>query len=360
MPENTHTFPKPEPTKNPHPTLAAALIAFILAACSQSHPLHSDRPTAPADGATLFHLTIPATIEAGARFAHLESPTTLRTGILPGRITVDQPQRKIRPNPHHHPLNTDSARDGTPDFLRLDTPADRAAFRKWFTFLAEAQFFRKPLPREISDCAALIRYAYREALAVHNDAWIDTAHLPELAAIPAVQKYSYPFTPLGANLFRIRPGDYSPADATNGAFAQFADAETLVHVNAHLLGKEFDQAQSGDILLYRQLDAAMPFHTMIYLGAGQFDRTPGPYVVYHTGPQGEIRRPTLAELEKHPDPRWRPFPANSNFLGLYRWNILGAQMRRHTPPLPNRPSLRPDRRTATLFLAQQRQNLRHR
>jgi hypothetical protein len=296
-------------------------MAFILATCSQP-TLHSDRQTAPADGATLFHLTVPATIQSGARFAHLESPTILRAGILPGSITLTSLNGKSALTLTTTPLSTDSAHDGTPDFLRLDTPADRTAFRTWFTYLAEAQFFRKPLPREISDCAALIRYAYREALTVHNDAWIDTAHLPELPAIPAVQKYSYPFTPLGANLFRIRPGEYSAADATNGTFAQFADAETLIHVNAHLLGKEIDQAQSGDILLYRQLDAAMPFHTMIYLGPSQLDRTPGPYVVYHTGPKGEIRRPGLQELLHHPDPRWRPFAANTNFLGIYRWNIL--------------------------------------
>ena len=31
----------------------------------------------------------------------------------------------------------------SPDILRLDDPADDAAFRSWFTFLAEAQFFRE-------------------------------------------------------------------------------------------------------------------------------------------------------------------------------------------------------------------------
>jgi uncharacterized protein YfaT (DUF1175 family) len=30
----------------------------------------------------------------------------------------------------------------------------------------------------------------------------------------------------------------------------------------------------------------------------------------------------LAELQHHPDPKWRPFAANSNFLGIYRWNII--------------------------------------
>jgi uncharacterized protein YfaT (DUF1175 family) len=313
-----------EPSRNRARTLL--LLALALSSCT--HPLQTDRTTAPADGATLFHFTKPVTIKSGVRYAHQESPTTLRTAVLPGKITVANGDTQLTLTTT--PVNTDSAHDGTPDFLRLDTPADRAAFRTWFTFIAEAQFFRHPLPREINDCAALIRYSYREALSVHNDAWIDTAHLPELPNSAAVAKYAYPFTPLGAGIFRIHPGPYSPADATNGNFAQFADAETLIRFNTHLVSKDMDQALPGDILMYRQLSyldggTTMPFHTMIYLGPSQFDRTPVPYVVYHTGPKGEVRRPALSELQKHPDPRWRPFPANANFLGFFRLNILGAQ-----------------------------------
>jgi uncharacterized protein YfaT (DUF1175 family) len=314
---------KTGPTKHPRRRCAIALAFLSLAACGRP-TLQADRTTAPADGVSTFHFNLPVTLQSGARFAHLEAPTVLRAAVLPGKITVASKEQHL--DLTTTPANTDSAHDGTPDFLRLDTPADREAFRRWFTFLAEAQFFRKPLPREISDCAALIRYSYREALSVHNDAWIDTAHLPELPSSAPVAKYSYPFTPLGANLFRIKPGPYSAADSTDGAFAQFADAEILVRFNAYLVSRNMDQAQPGDILLFRQLDARMPFHTMIFLGASQLDRTPGPYVVYHTGPQGEIRRPALSELEKHPDPRWRPFPANSNFLGVYRWNILGDRV----------------------------------
>ena len=63
----------------------------------------------------------------------------------------------------------DTIGDGTPDFLRLHDPADRIAFRRWFTFLAEAQYFRgRALPAEIDDCAALLRFAYREALRPHD------------------------------------------------------------------------------------------------------------------------------------------------------------------------------------------------
>jgi uncharacterized protein YfaT (DUF1175 family) len=48
--------------------------------------------------------------------------------------------------------------------------------------------------------------------------------------------------------------------------------------------------------------------------------------VYHTGPAGkklgEMRRVRVEELLHRPSPRWRPVEGNSNFLGVYRWNIL--------------------------------------
>jgi len=49
-------------------------------------------------------------------------------------------------------------------------------------------------------------------------------------------------------------------------------------------------------------------------------------VVYDTGPDhgqpGELRRVLLTELLDHPEVQWRPLPGNTNFLGVYRWNIL--------------------------------------
>src|SRR5271165_6890037 len=58
---------------------------------------------------------------------------------------------------------TDRFDDGTPDFLRLTDPADQAAFRQWFTLIAEFQAIRpRPeTPAEIADCASLLRYSYR-------------------------------------------------------------------------------------------------------------------------------------------------------------------------------------------------------
>ncbi|MGH9721325.1 MAG: DUF1175 family protein [Bryobacteraceae bacterium] len=225
-------------------------------------------------------------------------------------------------------LAAPAATDGTPDFLRLDSPGDRRAFRTWFTFLAEAQFYRHPsrLATEINDCAALLRFAYREALRRHDGAWASALDLDSVPPESSIRKYNYPFTPLGAALFRVAPGPFRPADIRNGAFAQFADARTLQQRNAHWIGRDLHAARPGDLLFYRQLEQNLPFHAMVFLGPSQFEDTRGPFVVYHTGPldggPGEIRRPALDELRRHPSPRWRPLAGNASFLGVYRWNIL--------------------------------------
>lgn len=230
---------------------------------------------------------------------------------------------------HSQHLGDERLRRGrTPDFLRLNDPADRHAFTGWFTFLAESQYYLAPAERarEVDDCAALVRFAFREALREHDGAWAAGLKLAYVPALPAVRKYLYPFSPLGARLFRVAPGRFTEADLATSAFAEFADAETLLERNCHFLGRDVRHAAPGDLLFYRQLEQDLPFHVMIYLGGSHFDTRPGPWVIYHTGPlgeaPGEVRRPALGELLRHPLPRWRPVEGNRNFLGVYRWNIL--------------------------------------
>jgi len=227
--------------------------------------------------------------------------------------------------------------DGTPDFLRLTDPADRAAFRQWFTQIAGYQALRPKaeVPAEIADCASLLRYAYREALKRHDDTWFAATGM-DVSALPGeIRAWRYPETPLGAGLFRVRPGSFEPADTGNGAFAQFADAKTLVERNAYLVSRDVRQAEPGDLLFYRQFGQSSPWHSMIVTRVGGQAA-----VVYDTGedhsPHGrrpvrggpdhgkadELRRVALAELLDHPQPQWRPVPGNPNFLGVYRWNIL--------------------------------------
>jgi len=227
---------------------------------------------------------------------------------------------------HFAPDSSDRFGDGTPDFLRLHTASDRLAFRAWFTALADTAAALPPerLPREIDDCAALLRWCYRNALHAHDEAWQATMPAPistdALPPLPSVAQYAYPFTPLGANLFRVHSGVYTADNASNGAFAQFADVQTLWQHNTFFVTRDVRAARPGDLLFYRQLEQNSPYHSMILTGPAHN------WAVYHTGPigkgPGEVRRVALDDLLHHPDSRWRPIPQNSNFLGVYRWNIL--------------------------------------
>ncbi len=229
--------------------------------------------------------------------------------------------------------------DGTPDFLRLDSPADQEAFRRWFTLIAEYQALRPPadVPAEIDDCAALLRYSYRNALREHDAEWVRENSIVPPSALPSIEKYNYPMTALGAELFRVRPGPFRAEDLKNGAFAEFADAKTLKDFNTYFLSRDVRVARPGDILFFRQLEQNSPFHSMIFVGRSQWLFGAGPdrgrpesgaddFLVYDTGPigkaRGQMRRMRLTELLRYPSPRWRPLAGNSNFLGVYRWNIL--------------------------------------
>ena len=255
----------------------------------------------------------------------------LRAGVLGGLVGVRVQFPGAAPAETDIPLTLDTrdtAADGTPDFLRLDDPHDRQCFRRWFTWLGEAQYFQAPAsrPPEIDDCAALIRYAYREALRAHDTAWAASARLPLIPAYDSVVKYQYPYTPLGASLFRVREGSFEAADLANGAFAQFADAQTLRRFNTRFRSRDLRAAEPGDLLFYRQTGAREPFHGMIYLGESLIRPDGKRYILYHTGPDGsdpgEMRRLTVEELLDFREPQWRPVAANPNFLGVSRWNIL--------------------------------------
>ena len=218
---------------------------------------------------------------------------------------------------------TDRFGDGTPDFLRLTDPADQAAFRRWFTLIAEYQAVRPKadVPAEITDCASLLRYAYREALKRHDENWVMASGI-EIAEPPGeVRAWSYPRTALGAALFRVRAGAFAADDVSDGAFAQFADAKTLVERNAYLVSRDVRQAVPGDLLFYRQFGQSSPWHSMIVVRVGAEGS-----VVYDTGSDhgkaGELRRVLISALVDHPQPQWRPVAGNPNFLGVYRWNIL--------------------------------------
>src|SRR5450755_1436509 len=91
------------------------------------------------------------------RFGRRRILTLLLLSYARKRRAADQPAAETRAEA---PELGDRFDDGTPDFLRLDSEEDRRAFRKWFLFLAESQFYRPPkrVAREIDDCASLLRF----------------------------------------------------------------------------------------------------------------------------------------------------------------------------------------------------------
>jgi uncharacterized protein YfaT (DUF1175 family) len=199
--------------------------------------------------------------------------------------------------------------------VRLADESDRAAFRSWFVLLADAQFY-KPSP-DVVDCAALVRYAVREALREHSPEWQRRAALPVATCTPDVRT-----RPRGSDghlpLFRIS------ADAAQ--CGEFADARTLVALNTRRLGRDAGAARPGDLMYFRQPDQRQPDHVMIFVGRSLFESMGDDWVVYHTGPTdrdaGELRKVRLADLQRHPSPRWRPLAANPNFVGVFRWMFL--------------------------------------
>jgi uncharacterized protein len=330
----------------PGVVLALVFAGFATVYLHQRPTIEPNQIMLPADGAEhqALRIHLPAlnfgstvTEVTGLRLLDSKdsSGRTILDGVLRSPVTPGHAQLHLRWRHRILPIpvtflfdSQDSYSDGTPDFLRLHTSQDRQAFRDWFISITDSQADEPNLPAEIDDCAALLRFAYREALLTHDASWL-RSH-PTEAALPSIAQYTYPQTPLGANLFRVRLGPFHREDIENGSFAQFADARTLMERNTYLVGRDLRLARPGDLIFYRQLDQNSPydvpgathyhspFHSMVFCGEKG--------VVYHTGPinkgKGEMRRLLVSDLLHHPDPRWRPLPENENFLGVYRWNIL--------------------------------------
>jgi len=193
--------------------------------------------------------------------------------------------------------------------VRLADETDREAFRSWFTFLADAQFYR-PTP-DVTDCAGLVRHAVREALRAHTPEWLRLAALPVAAPFPDVRTRQTS-QPDGLPLFQVGLGRY----------AEFADARTIIGLNARPLGRDLGALRQGDLLYFKQDTQASPDHLMVFVGPSRFEDHDGDWVVYHTGPidggAGEVRKTRLVDLTRHPVPRWRPVLNNPSFVGIFR------------------------------------------
>lgn len=206
---------------------------------------------------------------------------------------------------------------GVPAQVRLADESDRAALRAWFVLLADAQFERNTA--DVKDCAALVRHAVREALRAHTPEWVRRSGLPftpQFADVRSAPKAGAG----GMPLFKVSTG-------AQPAYAEFADAKTLIALNTRALGRNVRALQPGDVLYFRQQEQReQPDHLMVFVGRSQFEPEGADWVVYHTGPlddgPGEVRKTRLSTLMQHPSPRWRPLASNQNFVGVFRLGML--------------------------------------
>ena len=251
--------------------------------------------------------------------------------------STDRPARLAAPNTEAAEKRsetglTDLDHDGFPDGAELRTFNDRENFRRWFTWVAEMQFYKlsDQWNEDQRDCAGLVRFAWREALRTHDRPWFQ--RMGENYDPVAPDLTSNIATQLQGKLFRTAPGTYAPTDDAEGHFSEFADAQTLKMFNVDFVGRDRREAKPGDLLFFHQpWVQKFPFHVMIFLGEPRIaSEGTRDWVVYHTGASpndaGTVKKVRLAVLDQHPDKRWRPISANPNFLGFYRLKILNQQV----------------------------------
>lgn len=229
--------------------------------------------------------------------------------------------------------------DSAPIFLRDEN--DRAAFRQWFTVLADTAYYHPPA--EVTDCAALVRWAAREALRAHTPEWRRRESSADDVAA---------WLPAFADVRRAP----APADGVWPIFrtgvsgrAEFADARTLLRWNTVPITRDVRALRPGDLLFFAQSGQQLPYHVIVFVGPSVYEGSGDDWIVYHTGPisrqsavrsrqpwnrapgdpaadshvrpvpvTGEMRKSRLLTLREHPDKRWRPEAWNPQFLGIFR------------------------------------------
>ena len=254
---------------------------------------------------------------------------------LTGAACGASPQAHTNPRPAPAPPSAvtrlnDSDLDGIPDGAELHSFADRENFRRWFTAVAEMQFYRlsDEWNAEQRDCAGLVRFSWREALRTHDRIWFLKMGAGYEGLAPDVRAYDLEHGLLGETLFRTAYGSFKESDLDGQAFSEFADARTLKNFNTVFVSRDRRQAQPGDLLFfYQPWVQKYPYHVMLFLGRPKFAAEgASDWVVYHTGARpedgGTVKKVRLAVLDEHPDRRWRPRENNPDFLGFYRLKIL--------------------------------------
>lgn len=185
--------------------------------------------------------------------------------------------------------------------------SDSRAFRAWFSAILEETVRRGPSPRWVHrDCAGLVRFATREALAVHDARWLRAMGWPTDRPLPPDVELP---PALAQSLTRWALPD--------GQRSDYASAIALVQGNTRALGQDPSRALAADLLFF---DQGGEQHLMAWTGRR---------IVYHTGAEPSaqdsgLRSTTLAALLRHPDTRWRPAAGNANFAGWFRFHFLAS------------------------------------
>jgi uncharacterized protein YfaT (DUF1175 family) len=181
--------------------------------------------------------------------------------------------------------------------LCLSSPVDRQAFRRWFSFMAESRYYAHKRVREITDCAALVRWSFREALMPHDTAWARSTELPIFPAMPSVQ--DAPWT---------------------GEFRR-ADASALHHNETWFVSRDIRAALPGDLFFFERAGDSTE-HVMIYIGASQILPSAGKWVVYLADSGRAVEKVTVESLLSSSSGDLRPETENPRFLGVWRFNLL--------------------------------------
>jgi uncharacterized protein YfaT (DUF1175 family) len=241
-------------------------------------------------------------------------------GLSGSSVAITNPATLDRYAGHNssYSVSLDSDNDGIPDTAELQSFTDRENFRRWFTLIAEVQFYSlsKEWNIEQRDCAGLVRFSWREALRRHDRAWFQKMGPGYKSIAPDVARYNLDQGPLGEKLFRTEFGSYKDGDLATEVFSEFADARTLKSFNARFVSRDRHYAQPGDLLFfYRPWVQKFPYHVMIFLGDSKLtDEQSSDWVVYHTGAsptdEGAVKKVELSVLDHHPNPRWRPLETN--------------------------------------------------
>src|SRR5881394_3452747 len=104
----------------------------------------------------------------------------------------------------------DSHNDGIPDAIELRSFQDRDSFRRWFTAIAETQFYQlsDQWNAEQRDCAGLVRFATREALRHHTRPWLQKMGPAYQTVAADVNGFDLDNNPLGEKIFRTDFGSF--------------------------------------------------------------------------------------------------------------------------------------------------------